>query len=164
MVLSYFLNTDQQVRFVLICTLTVQVFRNAVKSWSRDLYDIKSVIVAVEDRLKACEDSQELLESLAELHTADRHPERAIEYLLRLRRPDVIKLIQENQLYTAIQDKAILLLEFDQHTNGPNVQPRDLVDAPAVQMLVQAVDAIPVSLLFPLNVSRWVGEVGGKSC
>ena len=43
----------------------------------------------------------------------NRQPGKALPYLLRLRRPHVFDLIRENNLFTAIQDQALLLVEFD---------------------------------------------------
>jgi hypothetical protein len=38
---------------------------------------------------------------------------KALPYFLRLRRPGVFDLIRDHNLFTAIQDQAVLLIEFD---------------------------------------------------
>ena len=44
----------------------------------------------------------------------NRQPGRALPYLLRLHDPTAFDLIRENNLFTAVQDQALLLVEFDQ--------------------------------------------------
>ena len=43
------------------------MFREAVRSWSRSIYNIQNVIVATEDRINHDKNNPDLLESLAEL-------------------------------------------------------------------------------------------------
>jgi vacuolar protein sorting-associated protein 41 len=54
------------------------------------------------------------MECLAELYIANRQPGQALPYFLRLRRPNVFQLIQDNNLYTDVQGQVLLLVEFDQ--------------------------------------------------
>jgi hypothetical protein len=54
------------------------------------------------------------MECLAELYIANRQPGQALQYFLRLRRPNVFQLIQDNNLYTDVQGQVLLLVEFDQ--------------------------------------------------
>lgn len=44
----------------------------------------------------------------------NRQPGKALPYVLRLRRPNVFQLIRDNNLFTDVQDQALLLVEFDQ--------------------------------------------------
>ena len=46
-------------------------------------------------------------------YTANRQPGKALQFYLRLRRPDVFDLIKENNLFTDVQDQILLLVEFD---------------------------------------------------
>jgi len=45
---------------------------------------------------------------------SNRQPGKALEYYLRLRRPNVFDLIREHNLFTSVQDQALLLVDFDQ--------------------------------------------------
>lgn len=78
-------------------------------------------------------------------YTYNNQPDKAIEYNLRLRRPNAFQLIQEYNMFDAVKDKAVLLLEFDQHllrsAENENKKPSQM---PAVQMLVKNTDAIQV--------------------
>lgn len=40
-------------------------------------------------------------------------PAKALPYFLRLRRPDVFDLIRQHNLFSAVQDQVLLLVEFD---------------------------------------------------
>lgn len=43
----------------------------------------------------------------------NRQPTLALPFFLRRRRPNVFDLIRENNLFTAVRDQALLLVEFD---------------------------------------------------
>lgn len=47
-------------------------------------------------------------------YLANRQPGRALPYVLRLRRQNVFDLIREHNLFTDVQNQALLLVEFDQ--------------------------------------------------
>lgn len=71
----------------------------------------------------------------------------------------MFELIREHDLFSAVRDKAILLMEFDQYLYEKNtkeleeagqppstLKPEDeLTKGPAVQLMVQHTDEIPVS-------------------
>lgn len=71
----------------------------------------------------------------------------------------MFELIREHDLFSAVRDKAILLMEFDQYLYEKNIKelkeagqvpstlnPEDeLTKGPAVQLMVQHTDEIPVS-------------------
>ncbi|KAF9428093.1 Vacuolar protein sorting-associated protein 41 [Podila epigama] len=159
LVLAYFLMHDHQSLF------------KTVKSFPPGLYNIQNVIVAVEDRLKQDKDNVLLMESLAELYTRDDRADRALEYFLRLRRPNVFELIRDHDLYSAVKDKAVLLMEFDQYIydqkvkeqleakksgkepadeNEPKMTPEEeLTQGPAVQMMVEHTEEIPIKHVVP---------------
>lgn len=44
----------------------------------------------------------------------NRQPGKALPYFLKLRRPGVFDLIRDHNLFTDVQDQALLLIEFDQ--------------------------------------------------
>ncbi|RCH84632.1 Vacuolar protein sorting-associated protein 41, partial [Rhizopus stolonifer] len=118
--------------------------RNTILKWPRNLYNLSNVIVAVEDVLKKDKNNETLLECLADLYTYNNQPDKAIEYNLRLRRPNAFELIQEYNMFDAVKDKAVLLMEFDQHLlekeENKATKPSNM---PAVQLLVKNTDAIP---------------------
>lgn len=72
----------------------------------------------------------------------------------------MFELIREHDLFSAVRDKAILLMEFDQYLYEKNTKERmeagqppstlkpedELTKGPAVQLMVQHTDEIPVSL------------------
>ncbi|GAA5814860.1 hypothetical protein MFLAVUS_008363 [Mucor flavus] len=117
--------------------------RDTIRKWPKTLYNLSNVIVAVEDYKRKDKDNQVLLECLADLYTYNNQPDKAIEYNLRLRRPNAFELIQEYNMFDAVKDKAVLLMEFDQHLlekEETNTKPSKM---PAVQLLVKNTDAIP---------------------
>jgi hypothetical protein len=73
--------------------------------------------------------------------------------LLRLRRPNVFDLIREHNLFTALRDDALLLVEFDQELEEKRRADKEGVDLSkpavprtAIQLLVENTHAIPVIL------------------
>jgi hypothetical protein len=92
---------------------------------------------AVQGELTASKSDPILLGCLAELYLVNKQPAKALPYFLRLRRPDVFDLIREHNLFTAVQDQALLLIEFDQDQKGNQ----------AVQLLVDHTYSIPVCYL-----------------
>ncbi|KAG0246211.1 hypothetical protein B0O80DRAFT_409983 [Mortierella sp. GBAus27b] len=165
LVLAHFLMHDHQLLF------------ETIKSFPSGLYNIQNVIVAVEDRLKQDNNNTLLMESLAELYTRANRPDRALEYSLRLKKPDVFLLIREYGLFQAVRGKALLLMEFDQYLYDLGKNERDearanarkeaarsgshqdnireltpeeeLVRGPAVQLLVEHTDEIPIKMVVP---------------
>ena len=81
-------------------------------------------------------------------YTANRQPGKALLYFLRLRRPNVFDLIRDNNLFTAVQDQALLLVEFDhelmekRRQAGEEVSPSQ---STAITLLVDHIHSIPVS-------------------
>ncbi|KAI9018076.1 hypothetical protein CLU79DRAFT_761600 [Phycomyces nitens] len=141
-VLAYFLKSDPE---ALLKTL---------HKWPRSLYNISNVIVAVEDYMPKDKNNEILLECLADLYTYNNQPDKAIEYNLRLRRPNAFELIQEYNMFDAVKDKAVLLMEFDQHLikkeeaqtkldpKATMGLPKKTSQMPAVQLLVKNTEAI----------------------
>lgn len=77
--------------------------------------------------------------------------DKAIEYNLRLHRPYAFDLIRQHNMFSAIKDKAMLLMESDEYLLGKEKnENKKATEMPAVQLLVQNVDSIPVSLYFTL--------------
>ncbi|KAF8528462.1 vacuolar assembling protein VPS41 [Hysterangium stoloniferum] len=121
-----------------------------LNSWPSNIYDISAVIVAVQAELERTPSTgvqgSLLMECLAELYISNRQPGKALPYLLRLRRPNVFDLIRENNLFLAVQDQALLLLEFDKEITekkraaGEEPEGRSV----AVALLVDHTHSIPV--------------------
>ncbi|KAG9084104.1 Vacuolar protein sorting-associated protein 41 [Ceratobasidium sp. UAMH 11750] len=125
-----------------------------IKSWPKTIYDIPSVIVAVKSVHENSRKAPILMECLAELYIANRQPGQALPYLLRLRRPSVFDLIREHNLFTALRDDALLLVEFDQELEEKrrsDTQPdgvdfsKPAIPRTAIQLLVENTHAIPIN-------------------
>ncbi|KAG8782576.1 Vacuolar protein sorting-associated protein 41 [Ceratobasidium sp. 428] len=125
-----------------------------IKSWPTTIYDIPSVIVAVKSVHEDTRKAPILMECLAELYIANRQPGQALPYLLRLRRPSVFDLIREHNLFTALRDDALLLVEFDQELEEKrrsDTQPdgvdftKPAIPRTAIQLLVENTHAIPIN-------------------
>ncbi|KAJ7731006.1 hypothetical protein DFH07DRAFT_157899 [Mycena maculata] len=153
MILAHFLSHDR--------TSLLQT----VKEWPKDIYDISAVIVAVHAELdrsastssltSSSSDSVVLMECLAELYTANRQPGKALTYFLRLRRPNVFDLIRDNNLFTDVQDQALLLVEFDHEL----MEKREQEGLPtgksqAITLLVDHIHSIPVGRVVQQLQSR----------
>jgi hypothetical protein len=121
----------------------VQILRDTLHRWPRDIYDIPVVIIAVQSQLEhlaataaagsAGSDKSILKECLADLYVlshyklldrrsltvlihryiANRQPGKALPYFLQLRRPNVFDLIRDNNLFADVHDQALQLVEFD---------------------------------------------------
>ncbi|KAI8073983.1 hypothetical protein BC940DRAFT_363920 [Gongronella butleri] len=138
MILAWYMQSDQK------------AFLEIIHVWPIDLYNLQSIVVAVEDQLAKDPGNEMLLESLADLYTFNDQPEKAIEYNLRLRRPNAFDLIQEYDMFDAVKDKAVLLMEFDQHllAKAKKEDPAHVAKPaamPAVQMLVKNTEAMPIA-------------------
>ncbi|KAH9833885.1 vacuolar protein sorting-associated protein 41 [Rhodofomes roseus] len=145
MILAYFLAHDRH------------ALLRMIKSWPKNIYDVPAVIVAVQAELDRAPSSSSmkttapatvlLMECLAELYTMNHQPGKALPYFLRLRRPNVFDLIRENNLFTAVQDQALLLVEFDhelmekRRRDGEDVRPED---SRAIALLVDHIHSIPI--------------------
>ncbi|KAF8589629.1 vacuolar protein sorting-associated protein 41 [Ramaria rubella] len=122
-----------------------------IKEWPKSIYDTSAVIVAVQAELDRIPSTgvrgSLLMECLAELYISNRQPGKALPFFLRLRRPNVFDLIRENNLFTAVQDQALLLVEFDQElvekskAQGEDVQGRSA----AIALLVDHTHSIPIA-------------------
>ncbi|KAH9994131.1 vacuolar assembling protein VPS41 [Russula compacta] len=135
MILAHFLSNDRQ------------ALRQTIHDWPKDIYDISAVIVAIQSELDRCAapDTIILMECLAELYIANRQPAKALPFFIRLRRPNVFELIREHNLFTAVQDQALLLVEFDhelmnkEKSVGPNER------GVAITLLVDHIHSIPIA-------------------
>jgi hypothetical protein len=70
-----------------------------------------------------------------------------LPFFLRLRRPNVFDLIRENNLFTAVQDQALLLVEFDHELIEKRRAAGEEVDegkGQAITLLVDHIYSIPV--------------------
>lgn len=91
-------------------------------------------------------------------YLGQQQPGKAITFLLKLRRPGVVELVQRNNLFTDIQDKIADLIAYDRHLEkrqGKQVERQsDKPDGPqtvedgthgaAIQLLVDNTHSVPV--------------------
>ncbi|KAI8982914.1 vacuolar protein sorting-associated protein 41 [Trametes punicea] len=144
-VLTYFLAHDRQ------------ALLQTIRTWPKGIYDIAAVIVAIQSELERAPSSSTmkpsgpdtviLMECLAELYTLNRQPGKALPYFLRLRRPNVFDLIKENNLFTDVQDQALLLVEFDQELREKRKSEGEGIDTDpvsAITLLVDHIHSIPI--------------------
>lgn len=115
-----------------------------VKTWPIDVYDSGTVISAVQSELDASKNDPILLEVLAELHLSRGQPARALPYYLRLRKPGVFDLIREHNLFDAVQEQALLLVEFDHERLKEDASSKEGKHGAAIELLVDHTLAIPV--------------------
>ncbi|KAI5983094.1 hypothetical protein EDD15DRAFT_2318116 [Pisolithus albus] len=145
MILGYFINHDKE------------ALLQTIREWPKSIYDMPSVIVAIQSELEripmssslkpSSVDAVWLMECLADLYTANRQPGKALQYFLRLRRPNVFDLIREHNLFTDVKDQVLLLVEFDQELNGKREEEGlDTTQSrsEAISMLVDHTHSIPV--------------------
>lgn len=147
MILAHFLAHDRQ------------ALQRTINEWPKDIYDISAVIVAIHSELDRCTPSSSkstallspaspdtviLMECLAELYTANRQPAKALPFFIRLRRPNVFQLIREHNLFTAVQDQALLLVEFDHELMNKHKNAESNERGVAITLLVDHIHSIPI--------------------
>jgi hypothetical protein len=132
MILAHFLRLD------------LNLLYDTIKRWPTELYSTRAVVLAIEDRLDGEGSATKLLmECLAELYIKNRQPGKALPYFLRLRKPGVFDLIREHNLFTVVQDQALLLVEFEEDIKQDTKSSKH---GPAIDLLVDHTHSIPVSL------------------
>ncbi|KAL9968325.1 hypothetical protein ACROYT_G026686 [Oculina patagonica] len=105
-------------------------FQALIKDWPADLYSVQPIISAIQDQLEKDPENRVLLETLGELYTRLTRYDKGLAIYLKLGHSDVFNLIHQHNLFDSIQDKIIMLMEFDKEK--------------AVKMLIDNVDKIPV--------------------
>lgn len=79
-------------------------------------------------------------------YTANRQPGKALPFYLRLRRPNVLELIREYNLFTDVQDQVLLLVEFDHELmEKRKAEGVAAGQSEAINLLVDNIHSIPVS-------------------
>ncbi|KAG1870933.1 vacuolar assembling protein VPS41 [Suillus tomentosus] len=146
MILAHFLVHDRQ------------SLMRTIKEWPKSIYDISTVIVAVQAELERSPSSSTskslpapdaviLMECLAELYTANRQYGKALPFFLRLRRQNVFELIREHNLFTDVKDQVLLLIEFDQELLERRKQEGaegEVTSSEAIALLVDHIHSIPI--------------------
>ncbi|EJD01725.1 vacuolar assembling protein VPS41 [Fomitiporia mediterranea MF3/22] len=142
MILAHFLAHDRE------------ALLRTVKEWPNTIYDVGAVTVAVQSELSHVSSSSAeakiLMECLTEMYLANHQPGKALPYVLRLRRENVFDLIREYNLFTDVQDQALLLVEFDQELvkqrqeSGGDGGLDSKGRSPAIALLVDHTFSIPV--------------------
>ncbi|XP_022090770.1 vacuolar protein sorting-associated protein 41 homolog [Acanthaster planci] len=118
MILNDFLQTD------------LEGFHQLIKLWPTDLYDLMTLVCAVQDRLLRDPDNRILMQTLGELYSYDQRYDKALAIYLKLGHKDVFPLIHRHNLFDSIQDKIVMLMEFDKEK--------------AVDLLMENVNKVPV--------------------
>lgn len=80
-------------------------------------------------------------------YTANRQHGKALTYFLRLRRPNVLDVIREHNLFTDVQDQVLLLVEFDHERMRKRQEAGEAVDedkSDAISLLVDNIHSIHV--------------------
>ena len=89
-------------------------FQTIIREWPPELYDIQKIIPALLDQIDRDPSGRNILmETLGELYAYDKQFDKALHIYLKLKRGDVFGLITKYDLFDSIQDKIILLMEFD---------------------------------------------------
>ncbi|KAJ1019474.1 hypothetical protein NDA16_004591 [Ustilago loliicola] len=139
MILAHFLQHD------------LKKLLETIKEWPPEIYSTPAVVLAIEDRLKSGSGKVEvgteklLMECLAEIYIRNRQPGKALQYYLRLRRANVFDLIRENNLFTAVQDQALLLIEFEEDLKTRrSQQATSSKHGAAIDLLVDHTYSIPI--------------------
>ncbi|GAA6021958.1 hypothetical protein JCM11491_000307 [Sporobolomyces phaffii] len=145
MILAHFLRHDQA------------ALHRTIKTWPTEIYDVGAVILAIKDQLERTPKSQLLMQSISDLYLLNRQPGKALPYFLKLREPNVFSLIREHNLFTDIQDQALLLIEFDQELqrrgrkadesdieNDSTHKREDSYHGTAIDLLVDHTHSIPI--------------------
>uniref|UniRef100_A0A7N8Y8R9 Vacuolar protein sorting-associated protein 41 homolog n=1 Tax=Mastacembelus armatus TaxID=205130 RepID=A0A7N8Y8R9_9TELE len=101
MILHEFLKTDYE------------GFATLIREWPGELYNNTAIVQAVTEHLKKDPMNSTLLTTLAELYTYDQRYDKALDIYLRLRHKDVYQLIGKHNLFSSIEDKIVLLMDFD---------------------------------------------------
>ncbi|KAJ3825366.1 hypothetical protein F5880DRAFT_1638492, partial [Lentinula raphanica] len=143
MIMAYFLTHD--------ATMVLRTIRE----WPHDIYDVGAVIIAVKDQLDKADVANDpaakattvvLMECLAELYTSNRQPGKALPYFLKLRRPNVFELIEENNLYTDVKEMVLTLIEFESELDeGDTGRKEEDKPSRAIALLVDNVHSIPIN-------------------
>ncbi|BGP13310.1 Vacuolar protein sorting-associated protein 41 [Rhodosporidiobolus nylandii] len=135
MILAHFLRHDQE------------ALLRTIETWPPEIYDVSAVILALKDRLERAPNSKLLLQSVSELYILNRQPGRAIPCLLKLREPHVFALIRDHNLFTDVQDQALLLIEFDEDLRSKrsaSEKEKEPLHGTAVELLVEHTHSIPI--------------------
>ncbi|XP_075683045.1 vacuolar protein sorting-associated protein 41 homolog isoform X2 [Rhinoderma darwinii] len=101
MILDEFLRTDYE------------GFSTLIREWPGDLYNNKTIVLALKTHLNRDPSNRTLLKALAELHTYDQCYSQALEIYLTLQHKEVFDLIHKHNLFSSIKDKIVLLMDFD---------------------------------------------------
>uniref|UniRef100_S4RIT6 Vacuolar protein sorting-associated protein 41 homolog n=1 Tax=Petromyzon marinus TaxID=7757 RepID=S4RIT6_PETMA len=109
----------------------IEGFASLIREWPGNLYNNLAIVKTVIDKLNRDPNNPVLLKTLAELYTYDQRYDKALAIYLRLKHEDVFELIHKHNLFSAIQDKIPLLMDFDKER--------------AAKLLLDNEDKIPIT-------------------
>jgi len=126
MVLSHFLKKDHI------------GFRDTIHTWPTNLYNMDNVITAVVDQLGeihpeigTTERNETLLEALGYLYTLNKQYTKAVHVYLELQQNDVFDLVKKLDLFEAVRDKILPLMQLNQ--------------TEAIELFIENNDRIPIA-------------------
>ncbi|TIB98699.1 hypothetical protein E3Q18_01947 [Wallemia mellicola] len=140
-------------------------FYTSIIEWPSDIYDIGSIISAVQNEIEN-DEKEILLESLAELYLRNRQPGKVLPIYLKLEKYEVFDLIKKYSLWTDIQYQALELVKFDEGLTMSESQSQWIEGGrgTVIKMLVDHTYSIQLrSNLIVKKVSRVVDQLQHES-
>ncbi|KAJ1915465.1 Vacuolar protein sorting-associated protein 41 [Mycoemilia scoparia] len=108
-------NTVYEMTIAFFLTSDTEQFYKLVQMWPHSIYDSSSVIIAAESQLSKAPEDENIKKALAQLYDCTNQPNKSLKYHLELHTPGVITRIKRENLYGAIQNKIVLLMENDKY-------------------------------------------------
>ncbi|KAJ1732430.1 Vacuolar protein sorting-associated protein 41 [Coemansia biformis] len=127
-------------------------FTQMVHEWPASLFNTYSVVLAAEDQMARAEaqgadNARALKETIAMLYDRLNQPSKSLRLHLELQAPGILARVRRENLFDAVRDKAVLVLQYDDRTLGHSAEaPVALAarcGAEGVQLLTDNTDAIP---------------------
>lgn len=122
MVLGHYLNNDKEQLYKFLDT------------WTIDLYDAKSIIALMENKLKD-EDDRKLRQNIAKIYVAIGNPNAAIRHLLHIQDPAAIDLIRDQHLLLSMLPSIPEIMTI-------NVSVEELESAPVAVIREKSAEAV----------------------
>ena len=134
-------------KFDIYSLCKLQKFYETIKTYPKEIYDIDSIIIALQTVIEN-DESEMLLESLAELYLINRQPGKVLPLYLKLEKYEVFDLIINYSLWTDIQYQALELIKFNERLGVSQSQTewqQTEKHGIAIKMLVEHTYSIQVS-------------------
>jgi len=105
-------------------------FVNLLNKWSYKLFNIPTMISKLLRYMDETKRKKELLGALAKLYEADQRYDRALSTYLQLKHPDTFDLIRKHNLFSALPDNILPLMQFG--------------GSDAIELLLDNMDYVPI--------------------